>query len=165
MRLFYPLALSLRFELWSPAVKRSFPIATTMKQTHVPAAGGCLCGAVRYRVDHQPRVHYCHCDMCRRATGSAFAVLAWVPIASVAWSGATRKVRRSSPIASRGFCEKCGTPLTLQYDPPAEEIALHVGSFDNPGAFEPSYNYGSSQRLAWVSCGIDLPQRDTQERW
>jgi hypothetical protein len=42
-------------------------------------SGGCLCGAVRYRVKAAPRVHYCHCDMCRRATGSAFAVLACRP--------------------------------------------------------------------------------------
>ncbi|WP_441338882.1 GFA family protein [Mesorhizobium montanum] len=34
--------------------------------------GGCLCGSIRYRLTVEPRVHYCHCDMCRRATGSAF---------------------------------------------------------------------------------------------
>lgn len=44
---------------------------------NLPLSSGCLCGAVRYTVNAAPRVHYCHCDMCRRATGSAFAVLAW----------------------------------------------------------------------------------------
>ncbi|TIQ36308.1 MAG: GFA family protein [Mesorhizobium sp.] len=127
--------------------------------------GGCLCGKVRYRVTRDPRVHYCHCDMCRRATGSAFAVLGWVPAASLTWLGGRPAYRRSSPIARRSFCRACGTPLTLCYDTARNEIALHVGTFDNPEGLEPHYNYGSSQRLGWVCCGIDLPHRDTQQRW
>jgi hypothetical protein len=110
-------------------------------------------------------VHYCHCDMCRRATGSAFAVLAWVPSQSVAWINATPTYRRSSPIAQRGFCSSCGSPLSLSYDASPGEIALHVGTFDNPAHLEPRYNYGSGQRLGWVCCGIELPHHDTEERW
>lgn len=44
----------------------------------VELEGGCLCGAMRYILKAAPRVHYCHCSMCRQCTGSAFAVLAWV---------------------------------------------------------------------------------------
>lgn len=127
--------------------------------------GGCLCGKIRYRVTADPRVHYCHCDMCRRATGSAFAVLAWVSSGSVSWLGEAPTVRRSSPIAERGFCQACGSPLTLSYDADPGQIALHIGTFDRPGELEPHHNYGSSQRLGWVCCGVDLPNRDTEERW
>ncbi|MGX9086959.1 GFA family protein [Mesorhizobium sp. 98Argb] len=131
----------------------------------VERTGGCLCGKVRYRVAGDPRVHYCHCDMCRRATGSAFAVLAWTTAANVSWLTEEPALRRSSPIAQRGFCPACGTPLTLSYDAARDEVALHVGTFDNPAELEPQHNYGSSQRLGWVCCGIDLPDRNTQERW
>lgn len=110
-------------------------------------------------------MHYCHCDMCRRATGSAFAVLAWVPSESVVWINVTPTYRRSSPIAQRGFCSACGSPLSLFYDASAGEIALHVGTFDDPSRLEPRYSYGSRQRLGWVCCGIDLPHHDTEERW
>jgi hypothetical protein len=133
--------------------------------SEVERTGGCLCGAIRYRVSAEPRVHYCHCDMCRRATGSAFAVLAWLPSASVTWLDKEPARRKSSPIAERGFCRDCGSPLTLVYDAAQDEIALHVGTFDNPAELEPRYNYGSSQRLAWVCCGIDLPHHDAEERW
>ena len=38
--------------------------------------GGCLCGAIRFTLEAVPRaVHYCHCSMCRRATGGPFAVI------------------------------------------------------------------------------------------
>jgi hypothetical protein len=128
-------------------------------------SGGCLCGKVRFRVGSQPRVHYCHCDMCRRATGSAFAVLAWVPIQSLTWTAAAPACRRSSPIAQRGFCPDCGSPLSLAYDASPDKIALHVGTFDDPDHLQPGYNYGSKQRLHWVCCGIDLPHHDTEEQW
>ncbi|AMY00518.1 hypothetical protein A4R29_14195 [Mesorhizobium ciceri biovar biserrulae] len=103
--------------------------------------------------------------MCRRATGSAFAVLAWVPSQSVTWTDATPTYRRSSPIACRGFCSACGSLLSLAYDASPGEIALHVGTFDDPARLEPRYNYGSRQRLGWVCCGMDLPHHDTEERW
>jgi len=131
----------------------------------IERTGGCLCGKIRYRVTGGPRVHYCHCDMCRRATGSAFAVLAWLRSAGVSWQSEEPTYRRSSPLAQRGFCRACGTPLTLAYDAAIDEIALHVGTFDNPAELEPQYNHGSAQRLSWVSCGLDLPHRNTEERW
>ena len=94
----------------------------------VEYAGGCLCGRVRYRMAGTPRVHYCHCDMCRRATGSAFAVLAWTKFDRLFWTSGRPEYRRSSPLAERGFCPKCGSPLTLIYDANSREIALHVGT-------------------------------------
>jgi hypothetical protein len=128
-------------------------------------AGGCLCGKIRFSVDGEPRVHYCDCDMCRRTTGSAFAVLAWVPSKNLFWMAAAPTYRRSSPIATRGFCAACGSPLSLSYDASPYEIALHVGTFDEPDRLEPRYNYGSRQRLGWVCCGVDRPHRDTEESW
>lgn len=92
-------------------------------------AGGCLCGIVRYRLTNTPRVHYCHCDMCRRATGSAFAVLAWTPVDALFWTSGRPKYRRSSPLAERGFCENCGTPLTLTYHANQGELTLHAGTW------------------------------------
>ena len=127
--------------------------------------GGCLCGKIRYRVSVAPRVHYCHCDMCRRATGSAFAVFGWVQVAGLSWLTEEPANRRSSPIARRSFCQSCGSPLTLAYDANPHEIAMHVGTFDDPAEHEPRHNYSSSQRLGWVCCGIDLPHHDTEERW
>jgi hypothetical protein len=131
----------------------------------VEFSGGCLCGNIRYRATAAPRVHYCHCDMCRRATGSAFAVLAWVPASYLSWTSGQPAYRRSSPIAERGFCRECGSPLALKYDAQDREIALHAGTLDDPNTFEPRYNYGSGQRLGWVCCGIDLPHHDAEERW
>jgi hypothetical protein len=128
--------------------------------------GGCLCGSVRYTAEGPPRVHYCHCAMCRKATGSAFAVLAWVPAQTLHWHGsAARRERRSSPIAVRSFCPRCGTPLTLAYDDRPERLALHAGTLDQPGQFAPISHYGVESRLTWVDCGTGLPEKATAESW
>lgn len=126
--------------------------------------GGCLCGALRYTVSGEPRVHYCHCEMCRRATGGPFAVLCWVTRSRLHWNDAHPFFRRSSPLARRGFCRDCGTPLVLDYDK-GDEIALHVGTFDNPNTLQPAYNYAGDRRLAWVCAGADLPDHRIIEEW
>src|SRR3546814_14088516 len=98
--------------------------------------GGCLCGSMRYVLTAPPRVHYCHCSMCRQSTGSAFAVIAWVRWDDVGWHGEKQKTYRSSPIASRSFCGEGGSPLTLQYEDdrgvePGKRV-VHIGTRDYP---------------------------------
>ncbi|HCA63195.1 MAG TPA: GFA family protein, partial [Pseudomonas sp.] len=45
-------------------------------QTHT---GSCLCGVVRYRIDAPiDALTHCHCKMCRKAHGAAFATYASV---------------------------------------------------------------------------------------
>ncbi len=92
---------------------------------------GCLCGAVHWRATSDPRVvHYCHCSMCRRWTGAAFATLAWFPRDAVVCNGLAASFR-AWPIAVRTHCAACGTPLSLAYDG-RDDIALAIGSLDNP---------------------------------
>jgi hypothetical protein len=126
--------------------------------------GRCLCGAVRWRAKGDARlVHHCHCGMCRRWTGAAFATLAWFPRAAVEWSG-TPAGFRASPIAVRTHCGACGTPLSLAYDA-RDDIALTVGSMDDPGAVRPIRHYGVEGRLPWADIGARLPEEATRERW
>lgn len=126
--------------------------------------GGCLCGAIRYEAVGPLRVHYCHCSMCRKATGSAFAVLAWLDTTRLRWLAGQPRLFRSSPIARRGFCGNCGSALMLVYEN-SDETALHVGTFDRPDDAVPKYHYGSEGRLPWVDCGSSLPDHETEEQW
>jgi hypothetical protein len=128
------------------------------------ASGGCLCGAVRWQTAGPPvAVHHCHCGMCRRWTGAAFATLAWFPRDAVRWTGAPL-ARRSSPIAVRSHCSACGTPLALAYDS-RDDIALTVGSMDAPQLVTPTHHYGIEGRLPWADIGAGLPGKPTRERW
>jgi hypothetical protein len=122
--------------------------------------GRCLCGAVAFHVTGEPRdVHHCHCSMCRRATGAAFATLVWVQHGDVCWQGQPARYR-ASPIATRGFCARCGTSLYLDYDG-NEQIALLLGAFDRPDLLVPTHHYGIESKLPWVDLQRQLPGKPT----
>ncbi|MHA6297309.1 GFA family protein [Devosia sp. CAU 1758] len=126
--------------------------------------GGCLCGRRHYQIEAEPvAVGLCHCTMCRKATGGPFAVLVRLPHAELRWTNARPAIYRSSPIATRGFCPDCGTPLYLNYDDD-EFIRLTVGSFDHPERLHrPEGHYGVESRISWVDCWNDLPGETTKE--
>ena len=45
--------------------------------------GSCLCGGVKYEIDSElPAVTNCHCSLCRKMSGSAFASGATIPTSS-----------------------------------------------------------------------------------
>lgn len=105
--------------------------------------GGCVCGAVRYRVQGAPeRVTVCHCTWCQRRTGSAFGVEAVFKLENVTLSGETpRTYRHHSDESGRWldqeFCPRCGTNIgfTLEAVPGIRTIA--AGTFDDPSWISP----------------------------
>lgn len=120
--------------------------------------GGCQCGAVRYRVARGPALaSVCHCRMCQRATGNAFAPLIEVEAARVVWTGLAREWA-SSDVAWRGFCANCGTPL---YYRSGDTVELMAGTLAPGCSFAPADNSGVEGRVAWLA-GLDtLPDRPT----
>ncbi|MDY0884412.1 GFA family protein [Dongia soli] len=125
--------------------------------------GGCQCGRIRFITSQAPLdVNYCHCSMCRRATGGLFATLAWFPLEHLAWSSEQPAWFRSSKMAGRAFCPHCGTPLAMLYDG-SNQIGLLLGSFDDPLPFAPTHHYGIEGRLAWVDIQGHLPARITED--
>ena len=127
--------------------------------------GQCLCGHVRWESDSDPvSVHYCHCTMCRRWTGSPFATLVWFRKEAVRWSGNDPAYYRSSSIAGRGHCAVCGSPICLSYDA-GDEIAFTAGTVEHPEALRPTHHYGIESKLAWANIGVELRGRSTRESW
>ena len=112
--------------------------------------GGCQCGRVRYRVAvTNDEAYLCHCRMCQRATGGVYIPFKNVKKAAVSWNQQP-DYYASSPIARRGFCSACGTPLTFAF-PDSENIDLTVGSFDDPSRFVPTTHFGAeSLHEAWI---------------
>ncbi|CAN5326359.1 hypothetical protein BH10PSE15_BH10PSE15_08580 [soil metagenome] len=114
--------------------------------------GGCQCGRIRYAVAiDDDDAYLCHCRMCQRATGGVSIAFKSVAIAAVQWTTQPPERYRSSPIAQRGFCKDCGTPLTFEFLDPGETMDLTVGSFDQPARFVPRHHFGvESLHEAWI---------------
>ncbi len=135
--------------------------------------GGCLCGAVRYAIDTGGAsgldagalaATYCHCSMCRKATGGGYATLLGIPRDALRWTRGAPQQYRSSPVATRGFCATCGSPLYDDGDA-EDHLAVTVGSLDDASAVRPDHHYGIDSRLPWSDCGPDLPGHETTERF
>src|SRR5262245_56285475 len=96
--------------------------------------GGCLCGAVRYRVPAAPsRTVACHCRFCQRLTGSAFAVWPTYPAAEVEMKGRLSSYEHRSDVSGRRiqvqFCAACGTRVSSTFEKGPGEVALLGGTF------------------------------------
>lgn len=124
--------------------------------------GGCQCGAVRYAVAHvAPDGYWCHCRMCQRAFGSVAAAMVGVAKADLAWTRGRPAYFASSAIARRGFCARCGTPLTFDY-PDGAMIDLSIGSLDDPAAVPLTGHFGVESRVpGWIAAdGLPATRSD-----
>lgn len=119
--------------------------------------GGCLCGAVRFSARGQPlRVGLCHCMDCRKHHGALFHASAIFPEDAVTVEGETGSYQ------GRSFCPRCGSSVFSQSD---TEMELHLGAFDAPDQFRPSYELWTIRREAWLPDfpGLALYERDGEE--
>jgi len=121
--------------------------------------GGCQCGAVRYALSTKPRrASICHCRMCQKAGGAPFMAFASVALDDFVTTRGRLSLFRSSDIAERGFCERCGTPLSYRQIESAS-ISVTIGSLDHPAEVEPAVQWGVESRLPWFSKLASLPGR------
>ena len=96
--------------------------------------GGCLCGGVRYEIEGPLRdIVACHCSQCRKTTGH-FLPATNAPRSAVRLiASETLCWYRSSDIAERGFCGRCGGNLFWRQLPPnTETISISAGTLDGP---------------------------------
>ncbi len=125
--------------------------------------GRCQCGAVRYELAKAPRrASICHCRMCQRATGSYFAPLANVELTDFRLIKGELTIYRSSPVAERGFCAKCGSPLTFHYTE-LDDISVAIPSLDDPDAVAPQEQFGMEARTAHWHTLDGLPGKTTDQ--
>ena len=74
--------------------------------------GSCLCGSIKWEITAEPfNAFNCHCKLCRKAHGSAFATYWFVKAEQFNWLSDTDGIvhYRSSPLLVRSFCGNCGS--------------------------------------------------------
>ncbi len=97
--------------------------------------GSCLCKKVTYKlVGDAMRFYHCHCERCRKATGTGHATNIMVkPETEIEWlSGEEHLGRYKVPEAERFyncFCKECGSPMP-RVVPELEAVLIAAGSLD-----------------------------------
>ena len=123
--------------------------------------GGCLCGNIRYEIEGEPfRMVNCHCDDCRKVTGSAYATNLFFQEDQITLLQGTPK--RFEHVADSGnsmfkeFCDTCGSQVFGGGAMRPGVKIVKVGSIDDASFVEPTANLYISHALTCTHVDEDL---------
>jgi len=130
-----------------------------------PYRGSCLCKAIRFEVDEfEPQTGNCHCSMCRKFHGAAYATLAEARRENFRWIDGEELIKgyTADNGTTRSFCSNCGSSLMFaspNADPDLVEISL--GCFDDEVPVRPDAHIYVASGAKWALPEDDLPQYES----
>lgn len=123
--------------------------------------GSCLCGSVKYEVKGSLNfAGHCHCSMCRKQHGAAFATYAGVSTEEFGWVSGEDLVSEyeSSPGHKRLFCSRCGSNLAAANVHGVNYVTL--GTVDGDPGIEPQAHIFVGSKAPWHEITDELMQFD-----
>ncbi len=127
------------------------------KQTN-KVSGACLCGSVEYEVDGPlSGVIYCHCTQCRKSSGHYVAATSCKREDLTVTTDNGLRWYQSSPEATRGFCEHCGSSLFWSHKD-APSITIMPGSLDTPTGLKADAHIFVADASDYYTIDDGLPQ-------
>ncbi|MBM4226505.1 MAG: GFA family protein [Gammaproteobacteria bacterium] len=118
-------------------------------------AGGCLCGAVRYRCEGDPlNMGLCQCERCQRQSGSAFLIATVFPRDAVHFTRAMPHKYETGPEGerlSRHFCANCGSAVMITLDRYPEIRSMMGGTLDDKTRLKPTFSLWCSSGQPWLT--------------
>jgi len=120
--------------------------------------GSCLCGSIQYELSGEPvRFYHCHCQRCRKATGTGHASNIMIKPDSFKWlAGESLLKRYKVPEAERfftHFCSECGSAMPRDV-PEIGAIVIPAGSLDHDISLRPEARIFWDSHTEW-SCSGD----------
>ncbi len=128
--------------------------------------GKCLCGEVQYTADGPPIVvAQCHCEECRRLSGTGHTVGAMFVLDAVSVSGKLSEFSYSSDIGSevtKVFCASCGSPIYGKNTRLPDHLTLSLGTMDDARGLEVEVVIFERDKPHWDQLGEDVVSFATQ---
>lgn len=128
-------------------------------------SGSCLCGSVAYEISGDAlQFNHCHCERCRKASGTGHATNIIMKPATVCWTAGENLLKRYKvPEAKRFatvFCSVCGS-LMPRVAPDNKIAVVPAGTLDNDPGIRPERRIFQGSRVEWSCAGNDVPDFDT----
>ncbi|KAJ5562797.1 hypothetical protein N7461_001558 [Penicillium sp. DV-2018c] len=127
------------------------------------ASGSCACQYIRYTTSKPPTcVVNCHCTTCRKQAGAPYQSWAFFASDDIRWNVKPTE-RRATDAATRSFCPRCGSTLSMTLDRDLKSIGIAAGTLDDgltPIPL-PSHHIFLSEKASWY----ELPEDDGAQRW
>ncbi|WP_413701999.1 GFA family protein [Psychromonas sp. KJ10-10] len=122
--------------------------------------GSCLCGEISFSVNSfAKKVANCHCSMCRKFHGAAYATL--VGVSGLKWlSGFHCLNEFVAPNGTvRTFCGECGSSIGFRVKgAPLNEIELAIATFDVDIPIQVDAHIYTDFKSNWCELQDDLPK-------
>ncbi|WP_346896724.1 GFA family protein [Clostridium sp. UBA7503] len=114
--------------------------------------GSCLCGEVTFEIEGDFENFYlCHCERCRKDTGSAHAANLFSSTAKLRWLSGKEKSKTfnfRSEGHIKSFCTNCGSALpNIQMD--GELLVVPAGSIDSNINIKPQGHIYYANKANW----------------
>lgn len=123
--------------------------------------GGCDCGELRYRMTAPIFVNCCHCRMCQRSSGSAFAINAMIESERVeVTAGVAEEVSTGNGKSER--CPRCKIELWAYHRKFGDAFRfVRVGTLDHGEDMPPHAHFFTSSKHPWVAVPEGSPAFET----
>lgn len=128
-------------------------------------SGSCLCGSVAYEISAKVlRFFHCHCQRCRKATGTGHATNIIIKPDKVSWiAGESLLTYYKVPEAKRfatNFCSNCGS-LMPRIAPDMSMGVIPAGTLDHDPGIRPEARIFDASRAEWSCDTSEIARHDT----
>jgi hypothetical protein len=149
-------------ELLLASLSEPHPPEGALRKSVAVAKGSCLCGSVQYELDGPFEVmSHCHCSMCRKHHGAAFATFVTVPLSSFRWVAGedVLSTYQSSAYGKRTFCSKCGSVMPV-VEADTGIAFCPAGNLDGELGIQPQSHRFVGSKASWHTITDTLPQHE-----
>ena len=125
--------------------------------------GQCLCGKIQYQVDKiEPQMAHCHCSMCRKFHGAAFATFGEAKAENFQWikGESLLKSYQAENGTVRRFCSNCGSSMTFAASDNGL-VEFSLGTLDDDIEQKPDAHILVASKANWLELTDKLPQFDS----
>jgi hypothetical protein len=130
--------------------------------------GSCLCGGVEFEVMEAPEtLRYCHCESCKKLSGSIGTVNGRVPSNTIRILEGKELLQTFQPAegSAKTFCGTCGSNLFGGGWPDSETTSVRASALDDPFDARPSAHLFVRSVAAWETLPDDgLDRFETTSR-
>ncbi len=122
--------------------------------------GSCLCATVRFEISGPINdIIMCHCSLCRKAQGSAYATNANVATDDFKFMSGEHNLTayESTPGQLKSFCKTCGSPIMSQQINKPDIIRIRLGTIESDIVERPSAHIFIDSKANWDEVNDQLP--------
>ena len=122
-------------------------------------SGGCVCGEVRFSIeDDFDSFYFCHCEQCRKMTGSAHASNLFTRPDNIKWETGLDSIKRynhPTRTFSQVFCIHCGSGLPY-ISKSGKALVVPAGSLNSEPTKRPDAQIFCSEETEWYKVGLTV---------